>query len=391
MKWLKRFFLQVVIILITLELFSIIAIEIFNSLELYRSNYPTYIDKIRGKKNYEQLHVVDINNDFGVWHENNKSFIHKSPCFTTTYYFNSYGARDFNRNKLSDKDRAMFIGDSFTEGYGVDSSKRFSNLVEKETGLECLNFGVSGDFGTTQFSILYKKFAVEFDHKYLFIGLFPKNDFIDDDYSFAKTNFGNRYRPYYIPENDSIVYYKEHLSESSWNPKNTNFLGSTNTKINFNKVFTNINYSVSLFEKIIRHSYSVQLILRIANAIRTKIAEKRNISYYYNFTNRNIAILDNSLSRVLNVAKTKGVKKVILFSIPYIGDFQIRKSTNTVSPLNNELDSLCAKYKIEYVDLLEEFSKRSFEPKTLYLSCNGHFSEYGNKLTSEILVKHLKE
>lgn len=44
-------------------------------------------------------------------------------------------------NKL----RVVCIGDSLTEGYGIEESKRWSNLLSNELNVEFINSGISGD------------------------------------------------------------------------------------------------------------------------------------------------------------------------------------------------------------------------------------------------------
>src|SRR5262245_62400166 len=81
-----------------------------------------------------------------------------------TYRSNSYGARDVERTLTSDRPRVLVLGDSMTEGLGVALEQRFTNLLERETGIEHLNFATSGDFGTTQYYLLYKTLASKFSH-----------------------------------------------------------------------------------------------------------------------------------------------------------------------------------------------------------------------------------
>jgi hypothetical protein len=51
---------------------------------------------------------------------------------------------DFCEKKKSDKDkRIVFLGDSYTDGSGVEAEKRFSNLFARSfKRLECYNFGL---------------------------------------------------------------------------------------------------------------------------------------------------------------------------------------------------------------------------------------------------------
>ena len=54
--------------------------------------------------------------------------------FNCLYEFNKYGYRDDDYDAASCKKTILFLGDSFTEGFGVDRKDRFSDLVEKSLG-----------------------------------------------------------------------------------------------------------------------------------------------------------------------------------------------------------------------------------------------------------------
>ena len=84
---------------------------------------------------------ADINPAFGAWHRPNGHFIHKSGCYSVEYDTNSYGARDVERSVHSSAPRVIALGDSMIEGMGQPADKRLTNILEKETGREYLNFG----------------------------------------------------------------------------------------------------------------------------------------------------------------------------------------------------------------------------------------------------------
>ena len=96
---------------------------------------------------------ADINPAFGVWHSPNGHFIHKSGCYSVAYDTNSYGARDVERNLHSAAPRTIVLGDSMIEGIGQPDEKRLTNILEKETGEEYLNFGTGGNFGPLQYAL----------------------------------------------------------------------------------------------------------------------------------------------------------------------------------------------------------------------------------------------
>ena len=115
--------------------------------------------------------LADINPHFGVWRYPNRGARQRTPCFNVTYTSNSYGARDIERTRdAPDGRRVVVLGDSFVEGIGSSFDERMTTLIEQDSGIELLNFGMGG-FGPIQEWLLYKELASAFDHSevYLFI------------------------------------------------------------------------------------------------------------------------------------------------------------------------------------------------------------------------------
>jgi hypothetical protein len=124
------------------------------------------------------------------------------------FKFNSVGARDKERQIESPK-RWIVLGDSMTEGFGIEESERFTNILEESLGWEFANFATLGDFGPLQYLLLYKHLAKQFEHHGVIVGLLPFNDFTDNDSEWWK-NRGRydqkRYRPYSILSKDNRSY-----------------------------------------------------------------------------------------------------------------------------------------------------------------------------------------
>ena len=118
--------------------------------------------------------------DWGSWHKASSVAHHTSNCFAVTYRSNAYGARDRERSIGSARGRAIVLGDSFVEGYGVDDGRRMTDLLGARLGYEMLNFG-SVDFGPLQYELLYERLARRFEHDLVIVGVLPQNDFLDDD------------------------------------------------------------------------------------------------------------------------------------------------------------------------------------------------------------------
>lgn len=72
---------------------------------------------------------------------------YKSFEFNTNYKVNSLGVRD-DENSLSNPD-ILFIGDSFTMGWGVEQEQSFPQIFENRSSLKVLNTGISS-YGTAR-------------------------------------------------------------------------------------------------------------------------------------------------------------------------------------------------------------------------------------------------
>lgn len=143
--------------------------------------------------NREPQFWANIDPIVGRWRYPNATFRNVFSCFDETYRTNSVGARDPERSLVSsDKQRAVVLGDSFTEGWGVAHGDRVTDILEAETGIEHLNFGTSS-WGTIQQWLYYKNYAHAYDHSAVLLLMLPSNDFHDNDPDYQNQNL---YRPY---------------------------------------------------------------------------------------------------------------------------------------------------------------------------------------------------
>lgn len=195
---LRRLALSLLIFAVTAELCSLAAVH-FKS---WPSSRPTYHLN-------RNLFWEDINPSFGVWHAPNSTFFHQMGCFSVQYTTNSYGARDVERSLHSSAPRTVMLGDSFIEGLGLADRDRLSNILERDTGREHLNFGTGGNFSPLQYALLYKSLASNFDHNEVLVGVLPDNDFFEMDLDWGRRYKPDRYRPYYTQ--DLSVAYLGHL------------------------------------------------------------------------------------------------------------------------------------------------------------------------------------
>lgn len=129
---------------------AFISILIFLLFDFFLSKY-TNLFHIR--KNCVEYYKIENNNkkyySYGLA-KNCKAFEHKGKTPAYTVYTNNQGYRigkkNINNLKKNSKEKIIFLGDSFTYGFGVDYENSLPGLVEKKTNyqFEVINLGVAG-------------------------------------------------------------------------------------------------------------------------------------------------------------------------------------------------------------------------------------------------------
>jgi hypothetical protein len=306
---------------------------------------------------------ADINPAFGVWHRPNGHFIHKSGCYSVAYDTNSYGARDVERTLHSSAPRAIVLGDSMIEGIGQPADRRLTNILEKDTGQEFLNFGTGGNFGPLQYALLYKTMASKFDHNLVLVGVVPDNDFHDMDFAYWKAHGWNgQYRPYYA--DDLSVFYDGHFNpnagESLWD----------HTEAILRAYLAS--YHVGLF-------------------VDSRLYWRKLSPYsgYHDYNNVDIARLEKALDDIKATADQHGAKMAV-FLIPHAIDFQRVHKTET-NPLGPLIERWGKQQDVPVKDLLPEMDATSGGDFLSYSLCDGHWSVRGGAVAAEILEPWLRE
>lgn len=122
----------------------------------------------------------------GARHKPNQRTTRWTPEFTMQLSTNSSGQRgpEPTPDDRSAAARILFVGDSFTEGYGVDDGQEYPRLVATRlAGLgiraQIINEGV-GNTGTGRAYRLVRAYASEPDRQTILVYQFSANDFGDD-------------------------------------------------------------------------------------------------------------------------------------------------------------------------------------------------------------------
>jgi hypothetical protein len=321
---------------------------------------------------------AEVSPHWGVWHLSNAYIRHKKSCFDVSNQSNSYGARDKERAKASTEPRIVVIGDSFVEGVGVQEGARFTNLLEDKTGVEHLNFGTSGGFGSIQEWQLYENLAKGFDHHALFIFFLPDNDFRDN----RPDEKDGRYRPL-LRKLDSGAF---ELYFSRDKP------AAQERDISSSEIFYNRVYNGSYILRM-AHEATVRLMDRLTSQNPSQGAKPTKQAGYRDYSTED---LDQLLYSYKQMVIAAGSKPVYIFMIPRAADLQLLENEPYESfKLPDALRAFAGAYKnVQFIDLLPYFraaaATKNTGLKAFFHSCDGHWNEAGHKLVEGIVTKSAK-
>ena len=285
---------------------------------------------------------------WGAWHHPNQEGEHAQGCYRAAYRTNSVGARDVERPREATGPRVVVLGDSFFEGYGVNEPSRASNLLEEKTGIPHLNFAMAS-FGPYQQYLVYRDLAREFDHDAVVAMLLPENDFADLELAecleLGDTDYC--YRPYLVG------------GPGAWERED---------------------HREPALRRLLRlHSQAWNAVA----AIRRGAAPEPDLerSFYWDHSEAQLARVVEIFGRL---AEEVGERRLVVVLIPTARDMALYDVRGT-SPLADALRPLARREGFRLVDLLPAMTRYSRNWSGYSLSCDLHWSHFGNRVAAELL------
>lgn len=357
---LKNLLLSAAVFVVSFELLALAAIETkLIPADAPSYEWPTFVPF------WDQL-----DKKFSNWHSPNARYVHVNSCYNVTYRSNRHGMRDRDRTITADGKRIVFLGDSFAEGYGLARADRLSDRLEEKTGVPHLNFGVSGNFGPTQYLLLYRTLAKKFDHSGILVQLLPDNDFTDDDPAFWRRNPRDWYRPLFFERNGAFeldyIDKKKFEEADGWNRRE--FVKGIRT-IHRNYTYTSnlIAYFQVLFED------------------QNIAGRPGSYSGYYDFTDKQAARFEFVIGELV---KATGEKTILFVVTPRASDIDRFRKAGPPTRFNGLVDRLKAKHAtIRFLDLMPRLAEQS-DIDPFYNDCDSHWTPEGAAAASEIIHRH---
>jgi hypothetical protein len=303
---------------------------------------------------------------WGAWHRPNSRAYHINWCYEAFYSSNSEGARDVERARTG-RDRALFLGDSFVEGYTVNDSDRLTNLLEERYGLPVLNFATGGHFGPLQYEILYRELGMQFDHRHLFVGLLADNDFTDNDAAFWRraAEYRELYRPYYTADGGG-AFYPNRPPASALEPRG---------------------FGRTLTEWARRYTWTFGIVKEVRRVVlerqhRGEFSSRRYAGYR-DASDEQLRNVMGSLGRLAEMAAQQNRRMTIVL-FPRPADYALAASEVKIKA---PLERFAAERGVQLIDLRDLLV---FD-RDLFQACDGHWSPKGNRAAAEAIFSKVPE
>jgi hypothetical protein len=291
--------------------------------------------------------------EFGVWHRPETRGELAGPCYRASYEINSVGARDVERPRAASGPRVVVLGDSFLEGWGLPVADRLSNLLEEATGVPHLNFAAA-HFGPYQQLLVYEGLAAQFDHTAVLASVLPTNDFVDLDLEAAREleGYQYRYRPYLVGDPPDLVH---------------------------------VDYREPRLRLLLRHhSYAFHALRSASRASRSR-GQPQIQSWFYDASDHQLGLLEAVLERL---ARSADGRPLAVLLIPIERDLQ-RYAREGPDPLSVRLSELAERSELRIVNLLPFMAERYSTWSEYRISCDYHWSRFGNRVAFEHVLDAL--
>jgi hypothetical protein len=345
--------------------------------------------------------------------------------FKTQHKYNYSGFRDKDiSNKNLGTKRILFVGDSFTEGFGVAENARFSNQAIKNLGstYEGVNIGQLGTNPNHYFNNL-TQFGIALKPDLIVMGIFLGNDF-QGGKDLARPNVTINYDLPILSENSLINFFKLEYIRGLFiylfkGDKKLFYSFGINSK-NYWEIYFHQKINKDFWSKLLNvNSNKLDKITRSFNQeILQEIYGGRLQSWiFYEGINRKLGIKDINpyyvdsdylntfkyITESKRISEENGINFLILiipdinqvhpreFEVVFKRDFEIESIPSRfkqIEVIRNRLHLDLLKNNINYIDTTEHLKK---SPQLTYYLYDNHMNEVGHRILGKLTAKKIQE
>ena len=338
--------------------------------------------------------------------------------FNCLYEFNKYGYRDDDYDAASCKKTILFLGDSFTEGFGVDRKDRFSDLVEKSLGKNFHSLNLS-QLAANPDTYLQNLILVglKYNPKLIVCGFFMGNDFMGGRH-YKITPQQKKLTQVGMPERKRRPFFLQTLFDQKFNTNVLPLICRKFTAKNYWELYFNKKINIDFYTTLLSIDkpkfYSAiknidkQIVKSVLSgnmhcglmteSVRYHLEAQDEKPYYTNEDYENTFL---AIQKIYEISKINNIPFVLLI-IPDLyevapNEFQTNLSVNygvkTVFSRLNELPALkkrlvsdLAQYQIPYIDSTHKL-KDSKEMSYYLNDC--HMNKNGHKIISQLILDYV--
>tara|TARA_B110000967_G_C18862057_1_gene550556 strand:+ start:75 stop:1193 length:1119 start_codon:yes stop_codon:yes gene_type:complete len=291
-------------------------------------------------------------------------------------YTDKDGYRFSGKNRSSKLDNLIFLGDSFTYGYGVKFENSFPGIVESKTNKhEVYNLGVPG-YGIQKYYEVLEEFLKNKKASKIFVTL-DMTDIHDAAFRWVK-----------IPNTDSTVLKSKHTNKRITNWQNIKYLNFKGTRL---LVFHFRNFSRHLKLKLRSKNMGNQdtaLKSEIANFTYTEIKNHNELNNK-NFK-KSLIIINEHFQKISLLAKMNEAD-LYLIIFPWPETLIYGQKIFNWEDFNNDI---CEKnYCSKVINLFNDFKKikdyNNNWKSLLYIDNDVHLKKLGNSLVASKIIKEI--
>lgn len=399
-NFLKTLLVNIIILTILIEVVSLAFIS-FSGVSVGKyDKLPTYLsfsmqDEVRYlDSGLLNPRIVDSSLPWGIWHLPNVKSRQTAPCFDIVMSYNQFGARGPEPNR-QDTGNVIFLGDSFTEGFGLQENMTIPAQFSRLSGKPYVNLGVSRT-GSTQQSLIYRHFADSFKHRNVFMLLFLENDFIDNDYDKHDTAFTISYKPYRADSSDlGKLVYRGHPDSSTlnsaWFRSHIDEYKNQLIRKGMKSYFEMDN--LSFMGKIAGLTYSRRMVELISNGL-SSITQQETIPPVLEYRKRDMDILAFDMEQVMDVAD-KHDARVTFINLPGQRLLERLKKhqedRRAYLALEERIASTANRGRHRFLSYFEEIERSQPDLKEIFFSCDAHYTEHGAGMVAGFLADHINQ
>lgn len=396
LEYLRIIFLNLLVCLILLEGVSLVYLRVIRKED--PGWVPTYLE-FQWSNTYfpdhDPLgpHVIDTTYPWVVWHPHNSRYHQKLSCIDVMMQFNAEGTRGSLPDSSDDRN-ILFLGDSFTEGWGLPETSTIATVVSNRLGRPALNLGVSGHVGTTQHSMIYDHFAARYRHGRLYVFLYLANDMIENDIRLYDHWFkaNRRYRPYRADTSDlSSIVYKGALDSSLFNWPSYRRQRASKDRLLVRR------YGLlpflkdgpgSLAARFYMLTYTSRLIHILKDGVKTAVTDARPEELKYDAWS--LRILSHDLGKIMETADRQRVD-VVFTNIPSTRMCEEGARDTSMHArylqLEQHVRKTVSKGRHRYLSFYDYIRRKKLVPSELVFTCDGHLNEVGTGHLADMVLQ----